>query len=156
MNVPGLFFFRLQFNFTIKKSLKINNNIMIVISFMKPQTFYQHHQPQVNNTISLKKLAGFSLFFYIILHTLFYVIEQLHHSYCTPCGVQGFIQSFFTNQSTLCSGLKAVSWHTSNASANMMSIFVSLIGGYITSTFTNHHTQTLPQTPPQTPLSTVN
>lgn len=72
-----------------------------------------------------------TILFYISLHTLFYIIEQIHYSFCTPYGLSGFIQSFFTSRSAVCDTLKTVSWHASNASANMLYFGLSLIGGVL-------------------------
>jgi hypothetical protein len=78
----------------------------------------------------------YSMLFYIMFHTMFYILEQIHYNFCTPYGFSGFIQSFFTSQSTICHSLKTISWHTSNASSNMMYIVISIFGGYFTSAAT--------------------
>jgi hypothetical protein len=79
----------------------------------------------------------YSVLFYVMFHTMFYTLEQIHYNFCTPYGISGFIQSFFTSRSTICYALKTVSWHTSNASSNMMYVIISLLGGYFTTTATS-------------------
>lgn len=85
----------------------------------------------IKTSMSSLKITLYSGFFFIALHTIFYCIEQLHYSFCTPYGLSGFVQSFFTSRSTICNALKVVSWHASAASVNMMSLSVSVIGGVI-------------------------
>lgn len=96
-----------------------------------------------NNMLSASSgIVLWSLIFYIGLHTLFYSIEQLHYHFCTPCGFSGFLQSFFTSRSTMCYALKVASWHTSNASANMMYLILSVIGGALTNGIMNSSKRT--------------
>jgi len=90
------------------------------------------HRPVL---IAPLRIGFYSLGYFVLLHTTFYCIEQLHCNFCTPFGWSGFIQSFFTSQSTICTTLKVLSWHASLASLNMMSLSVSLIGALLTNSF---------------------
>lgn len=69
----------------------------------------------------MKELVKY-IFYWFILHCIFYGIEQAHHFYCTPSGAIGFIQSIFTSNSQVCVCLRNASYLTSNASANLFTI----------------------------------
>ena len=81
---------------------------------------------------NLRKLSIglWTILCFIVLHTIFWTIEQIHYSYCTPCGFHGFLQSFFTSRSIICNSLRTVSIFASDASANSICFLISLIGSY--------------------------
>lgn len=78
------------------------------------------------------KLMMCSLLYYLLLHTVFYTLEQIHYNFCTPCGISGYITSLFTSRSSMCKALRTVSWHASDASANVIYAAVSLLGSMLT------------------------
>lgn len=92
--------------------------------------------------ISIIKIVLSTILYYILLHGLFYGIEQLHHNYCAPSGPIGFFQSMVTGRSHVCIHMRNLSYYASDASANMLTflgiIFINLLSRF---QFIGHHNQ---------------
>lgn len=97
----------------------------------------------ISSYFQLVSYFSYFLFYYLLLHTLFYGLEQLHYNFCTPCGFTGFITSIFTSRSSMCKALRTISWHASDASANVMYAGISLLGSMLTMKATSRKYETI-------------
>ncbi len=82
--------------------------------------------------MTISVLYGLGLF--LLIHSAFYIIEQIHYRWCASPGAYGFFQSMLTNGSGMCSQLRKVSNMASSASSNLIYLFTSFIGGWVANT----------------------
>ena len=75
----------------------------------------------------------YSILTFFVLHTAFFLLEQVHYKYCVPAGLAGYFTSMFSSNSPPCVALRYVS---TGISASIISL-ISLLGPILISTFLN-------------------
>lgn len=74
----------------------------------------------------LMAVGGFVLF-----HTIFYALEQVHMTYCVPRGVSGYFQSMLLSNSPMCTNIRWISTMVNTSTIQILYVCATLFLGAI-------------------------